>query len=64
VRWCPSRYTVRLVPTVTLALSSIDFLRLGCGRVAPQPLVTSGAIAIVGDQSLGRQILESMNFMF
>jgi uncharacterized protein (TIGR03083 family) len=49
-------------PTVTLTLSSIDFVRLGCGRA------TAGEVAPVvgveGDESLGARILGSMNFMF
>jgi hypothetical protein len=45
-------------------MSSIDFLRLGCGRVAAQDLVTAGAIRVDGDPGFGGRVLESMNFMF
>jgi uncharacterized protein (TIGR03083 family) len=51
-------------PTVILAMSSIDFVRLGCGRVAAEDLEASGAIGIEGDTELGRSVLGSMNFMF
>jgi hypothetical protein len=51
-------------PTLTLTMSSIDFLRLGCGRVAAQDLVTAGAIRVDGDPGFGGRVLESMNFMF
>jgi uncharacterized protein (TIGR03083 family) len=51
-------------PTVTLTMSSIDFLRLGCGRVVAEDLEASRAIGIEGDQALGMRVLGSMNFMF
>ena len=53
-----------VVPTVTLALSSIDFVRLGCGRVSAGELEAAGGVVVDGDAALGRKILESMNFMF
>jgi uncharacterized protein (TIGR03083 family) len=51
-------------PTVTLILSSLDFVRLGCGRVAAAVMEESGRAVVEGDQVLGGRILESMNFMF
>jgi uncharacterized protein (TIGR03083 family) len=51
-------------PTVTLGLSSLDFLRLGCGRVTAAAVETSEQVVVEGDEALGRQILGSMNFMF
>ena len=53
-----------VVPTVTLALSSIDFVRLGCGRVSAGELEAAGGVVVDGDAALGRTILEAMNFMF
>jgi uncharacterized protein (TIGR03083 family) len=50
-------------PTVTLTMSSLDFLRLGCGRVA-EDLEASRSIGIEGDQEFGRRVLGSMNFTF
>ena len=51
-------------PTVTLTMSSLDFLRLGCGREVAEDLEVSGSIGIEGDQELGRRVLGSMNFTF
>lgn len=55
---------VATVPTVTLGLSSIDFVRLGCGRVAAGELEAAGGVEVRGDAALGKKILEAMNFMF
>jgi uncharacterized protein (TIGR03083 family) len=68
------------IPTVVLAMSSIDFVRLGCGRVGAGEggageggageggsTGEGGAAASVdvgGDAALGKSILEAMNFMF
>jgi uncharacterized protein (TIGR03083 family) len=49
-------------PTVTLTMSSIDFVRLGCGRATAGEVAP--AVGVVGDESLGARILGSMNFMF
>ena len=51
-----------VVPTVTVSLSSLDFMRLGCGRTTAAQL--EGNVAVEGDVAVGRQVLESMNFMF
>ncbi len=51
-------------PTVTLALSSVDFVRLGCGRAGVDTVEAAGGIAVEGDAVLGRRVLEQMNFMF
>jgi uncharacterized protein (TIGR03083 family) len=51
-------------PTVTLSLSSLDFLRLGCGRATSAQVEASGGIAVEGDTAVGRQVLAAMNFMF
>ena len=51
-------------PTVRLRLSSLDFLRLGCGRVTAEAVDTPERVVIEGDQVLGRQVLGAMNFMF
>jgi hypothetical protein len=53
-----------VVPTVTLALSSLDFVRLGCGRVSASGLEAAGGVVVDGDAALGKKILEAMNFMF
>jgi hypothetical protein len=51
-------------PTVTLHLSSLDFVRLGCGRVTAEAVDTPERVVVDGDQLLGRQVLGAMNFMF
>jgi uncharacterized protein (TIGR03083 family) len=51
-------------PTVTLSLSSLDFVRLGCGRASAAEVLAEGGVAIEGDQALGQRIVEHMNFMF
>jgi uncharacterized protein (TIGR03083 family) len=51
-------------PTVTLSLSSLDFLRLGCGRATAAQVEAAGGIAMAGDAAVGRQVLSAMNFMF
>jgi uncharacterized protein (TIGR03083 family) len=50
-------------PTVTLRLSSIDFLRLGCGRATAEQMEAAGGIGLVGDAAAGQKILAAMNFM-
>jgi uncharacterized protein (TIGR03083 family) len=49
-------------PSVTLSLTSVDFMRLGCGRVSRGELESSGVVA--GDVGLGQSVLGAMNFMF
>jgi uncharacterized protein (TIGR03083 family) len=60
-------------PTVTLSMSSLDFLRLGCGRVEAATMGTTmgtgtleaaGRIGVAGDAVLAQRILANMNFMF
>jgi uncharacterized protein (TIGR03083 family) len=52
-----------VTPTVTLSLSSLDFLRLGCGRATAAQVEAAGGIQIEGDAVVGRRVLDSMNFM-
>jgi hypothetical protein len=53
-----------VVPTATLALSGLDFLRLGCGRATAEQVDAAGGVAIEGDAAVGRRVLGAMNFMF
>jgi uncharacterized protein (TIGR03083 family) len=53
-----------VTPTVTLSLSSLDFLRLGCGRATSAQVQAAGGIGTVGDDAVGHQVLGAMNFMF
>lgn len=50
-------------PTVRIGLSSEHFVRLGCGREAPDRLLSTGEIALEGDKALGTRIIRAMNFM-
>ncbi len=51
-------------PTVTLSLSSIDFVRLGCGRATAAQVEAAGGVEVEGDTVVGRSVLGAMNFMF
>jgi uncharacterized protein (TIGR03083 family) len=51
-------------PTVTLTLSGLDFMQLGCGRTTAAEVGLAGGIGVAGDPTLARAILENMNFMF
>ncbi len=53
-----------VAPTVTLSLSSLDFLRLGCGRATAEQVEAAGGVGLEGDAAVGRQVLAAMNFMF
>jgi hypothetical protein len=52
-----------VAPTVTLSMSSLDFVRLGCGRARAED-VEAGGVELRGDAAVGRQVLGAMNFMF
>jgi uncharacterized protein (TIGR03083 family) len=53
-----------VAPTTTLCLSSIDFVRLGCGRATADDVESAGGVQVQGDAALGRHVLGAMNFMF
>jgi uncharacterized protein (TIGR03083 family) len=56
--------TAGATPSVTLAFSSIDFTRLGCGRTTADEVESAGGIGLHGDAGVGRAVLAAMNFMF
>jgi uncharacterized protein (TIGR03083 family) len=59
------RVDERVVPTVVLSLSSLDFMRLGCGRTTAAQLAERGTgVLLEGDESVGQKVLGAMNFMF
>jgi uncharacterized protein (TIGR03083 family) len=60
----PMSQTAHVEPTVTIAVSSIDFVRLGCGRANAAAIAAAGGVKVEGDADLGQRILENMNFMF
>ncbi len=43
---------------------SLDFVRLGCGRVEAGEVEAAGGVEMEGDAALGKKILGAMNFMF
>ena len=51
-------------PTVTLSLSSVDFVRLGCGRATAAQVEAAGGVGVEGDALVGQAVLGAMNFMF
>jgi hypothetical protein len=53
-----------VVPTTTLCLSSVDFVRLGCGRATDADIEAAGGLDVWGDAAVGRRVLGAMNFMF
>ena len=53
-----------ITPTVTLSLSGIDFMRLGCGRTTAGAVESDGGLSVEGDAPVGRSVLGAMNFMF
>jgi uncharacterized protein (TIGR03083 family) len=53
-----------VAPTATLCLSSIDFVRLGCGRATADDVESAGAVEVRGDAAVGSRVLGAMNFMF
>jgi uncharacterized protein (TIGR03083 family) len=53
-----------VAPTVTLSLSNIDFVRLGCGRATSTQVEAAGGVVVQGDALVGQSVLGAMNFMF
>jgi uncharacterized protein (TIGR03083 family) len=50
--------------TVRIALSALDFVRLGCGRARADQVEAAGGIGLEGDAAVGMSVLDNMNFMF
>jgi uncharacterized protein (TIGR03083 family) len=53
-----------VAPTVTISLSALDFMRLGCGRATSAQVEAAGGVGLDGDGPVGRSVLGAMNFMF
>jgi uncharacterized protein (TIGR03083 family) len=51
-------------PTVTLAMDAQTLACLGLGRWDPTAALDEGQVTIAGDDTLGRAVVENMNFMF
>jgi len=52
-----------VAPTMTLSLSSLDFVRLACGRVSAEQVEAAGGVGVDGDAAVARQVLHAMNIM-
>jgi uncharacterized protein (TIGR03083 family) len=50
-------------PTIRLEMDTGAFICLTCGRGDPLALVDAGRVRIVGDEALGRRIVEQANVM-
>lgn len=50
-------------PTASLQMDSEIYLTLACGRIDPEETLFSGSVDIKGQESLGRRIVNHMNFM-
>jgi uncharacterized protein (TIGR03083 family) len=50
--------------TSGLSFSSVDFVRLGCGRASAGEVEAAGGVGLSGDAAVGRRVLGAMNFMF
>lgn len=48
--------------TVTLHLDTETYVALGCGRWSADRAITDGDVRIVGDEQLGRTVLDNMSF--
>jgi uncharacterized protein (TIGR03083 family) len=53
-----------VVPTLTVTLSALDFVQLGCGRVTAAQVDAAGGLGVAGDSVLAQAVVNSMNFMF
>ena len=51
-------------PAVKIATTLELFTRLGCGRVDGTAALADGSVTLSGDDTLGRTVIERMNFMF
>ena len=53
-----------MAPTLTVTLSDLDFMRLGCGRVAAAQVDAAGGVGVAGDAVVAKAVVNSMNLMF
>ncbi len=51
-------------PTVTIATTGEEFVRLACGRRDPLAAMADGSVTVAGDQELGRRVIDELNFLF
>jgi len=51
-------------PTVRIGTDTETFERVATGRIAPDEALAAGRFTFEGDDSLGRRVVEEMNFLF
>ncbi|MBM3659626.1 MAG: maleylpyruvate isomerase family mycothiol-dependent enzyme [Actinobacteria bacterium] len=51
-------------PTVTLTLPGAVYARVACGRADPAAVLAGGSLTLVGDEAIGRRVVEELNFLF
>ncbi len=51
-------------PTVRIAMDGETFTRLACGRLDPADVLAGGMVEFGGDETLGRRVVEQLNFLF
>jgi uncharacterized protein (TIGR03083 family) len=51
-------------PTAVIATDGATFTRLATGRADPAAALAAGSVRLVGDEALGRRVVESLNFLF
>ena len=50
--------------TVRITTDGETFLRLACGRLDPAAVLTGDAVQFEGDETLGRRVVDALNFLF
>ena len=50
--------------TVRVTTDGETFLRLACGRLDPAEVLTGDAVQFEGDETLGRRVVDALNFLF
>jgi uncharacterized protein (TIGR03083 family) len=50
-------------PTVTVRTDGETLARLACGRLDPAATLAAGAVTVGGDATLGRRVVEELNFV-
>src|SRR5262249_5585538 len=50
--------------TVRITVDGETYARLACGRVDPETALSADAVRFTGDASLGRRVVEELNFLF
>lgn len=49
--------------TVRIGTDGETFARLACGRLDPSDVLSGGTVRLVGDEPLGRRVVEALNFL-